>query len=112
MVASDAPRSLCCPDSSKPGYSPRSENYSFRTMAEDMVEAMARLGHKPFFVAGHDRGGRVLHRMMLDHPDAVLKRAALDIVPTLTMYDGTTKEFATRYVWWFFRSSPRRCPSI
>jgi len=97
-------------DSSKPGYSPRSENYSFRTMAEDMVEAMARLGHKQFFVAGHDRGGRVLHRMMLDHPDAVLKGATLDIVPTLTMYNETTKEFATRYVWWFFQIQPAPMP--
>jgi hypothetical protein len=26
--------------------------------------------------------------------------AVLDIAPTLTMYDDTSKEFATKYVWW------------
>jgi haloacetate dehalogenase len=67
-------------------------------MAKDMIEVMARLGHKRFMVAGHDRGGRVTHRMMLDHPNVVTKGAVLDIVPTLTMYDDTSKEFATKYV--------------
>jgi haloacetate dehalogenase len=82
-------------DSSKPGYNPRSEEYSFRAMAQDMVEVMASFGVKQFMVAGHDRGGRVVHRMMLDHPNVVTKGAVLDIAPTLTMYDDTSKEFAT-----------------
>jgi haloacetate dehalogenase len=97
-------------DSSKPGYSPGSKEYSFRAMAEDMVEVMARFGHKQFMVAGHDRGGRVVHRMMLDHPDVVTKGAVLDIAPTLTMYDDTSKEFATRYVWWFLQIQPAPMP--
>jgi haloacetate dehalogenase len=82
-------------DSSKPGYSPRSQDYSFRAMAEDMVEVMARFGHKQFMVAGRDRGARVVHRMMFDRPDVVTKGAVLDIAATLTMYDQTSKEFAT-----------------
>jgi haloacetate dehalogenase len=97
-------------DSSKPGYSPRSEEYSFRAMAQDMVEVMARFGVKRFMVAGHDRGGRVVHRMMLDHPDVVTKGAVLDIAPTLTMYDDTSKEFATKYVWWFLQIQPAPMP--
>lgn len=97
-------------DSSKPGYSPQSRDYSFRAMANDMVEVMARLGHRSFMVAGHDRGGRVVHRMMLDHPDAVQKGAVLDVAPTLTMYDDTNKEFATRYVWWFLQIQPAPMP--
>jgi haloacetate dehalogenase len=97
-------------DSSKPDYSPRSQEYSFRAMALDMVEVMARYGHKRFMVAGHDRGGRVVHRMMLDHPDAVTKGAVLDIAPTLTMYDDTSKEFATKYVWWFLQIQPAPMP--
>jgi haloacetate dehalogenase len=97
-------------DSSKPGYSPRSEEYSFRAMAQDMVEVMARFGDKQFMVAGHDRGGRVVHRMMLDRPDVVTKGAVLDIAPTLTMYDDTSKEFATKYVWWFFQIQPAPMP--
>ncbi len=97
-------------DSSKPDYSPRSEAYSFRAMAQDMVEVMAQFGHQTFMVAGHDRGGRVVHRMMLDHPDAVLKGAVLDVAPTLTMYDETSKAFATAYVWWFLQIQPAPMP--
>jgi haloacetate dehalogenase len=26
----------------------------------------------------------------------------MDIAPTLTMYQGTNQEFATKYMWWFF----------
>ena len=97
-------------DSSKPGYSPQSQNYSFRAMAQDMIEVMRQLGHASFMVAGHDRGGRVVHRMCLDYPDAVQKAAVLDVAPTLTMYDGTNKEFATRYVWWFLQIQPAPMP--
>jgi haloacetate dehalogenase len=97
-------------DSSKPPYSPRSQDYSFRAMAQDMVEVMAHFGHKQFMVGGHDRGARVVHRMMLDHPDAVIKGAVLDIVPTLTMYNDTSKEFATKYLWWFLQIQPAPMP--
>ena len=97
-------------DSSKPDYSPGSANYSFRAMGDDLVEVMAQLGHRTFMAAGHDRGGRVLHRMCLDHPDAIEKAAVLDIAPTLTMYDDTNKEFATRYVWWFLQIQPSPMP--
>lgn len=97
-------------DSSKPDYSPGSQEYSFRPMAQDMVEVMARFGHKQFMVAGHDRGGRVVHRMMLDHSEVVTKGAVLDIAPTLTMYDDTSKEFATKYVWWFLQIQPAPMP--
>jgi haloacetate dehalogenase len=97
-------------DSSKPGYSPQSRDYSFRAMGQDMLEVMSRLGHASFMAAGHDRGGRVLHRMCLDHPDAVQKAAVLDIAPTLTMYDDTNMAFATRYVWWFLQIQPAPMP--
>ena len=55
-------------DTSKPCYSPENRNYSFRAMAQDMVDVMKQLGHSPFMVAGHDRGGRVVHRLCLDAP--------------------------------------------
>jgi haloacetate dehalogenase len=97
-------------DSSKPGYSPQSRDYSFRAMGQDMVEVMSRLGHVSFMAAGHDRGGRVLHRMCLDYPDAIQKAAVLDVAPTLTMYDGTNKAFATKYVWWFLQIQPAPMP--
>src|ERR1700680_3066480 len=66
-------------DSSKPPGSEDHSGYSFRTMANDQVEVMAKLGFERFFVAGHDRGGRVAHRMALDHPGQGAKGAVLDI---------------------------------
>ncbi len=97
-------------DSSKPDYSPDNRDYSFRAMAQDMVEVMAHYGHPKFMIAGHDRGGRVVHRLMLDYPDVVLKGCVLDVAPTLTMYDDTSKEFATKYVWWFLQIQPAPMP--
>nr|WP_049789336.1 alpha/beta hydrolase [Granulicella tundricola] len=97
-------------DSSKPGYSPNHSDYSFRAMALDQVEVMKQLGHERFMVAGHDRGGRVAHRLCLDHPEVVEKVALLDIAPTLTMYEHTNKEFATKYVWWFLQIQPSPMP--
>lgn len=86
-------------DSAKPDGGERHVNYSKRAMAADQVEVMRALGFERFAVVGHDRGGRVAHRMALDHPDAVERIAVLDIAPTATMYARTTKEFATRYFW-------------
>jgi haloacetate dehalogenase len=89
-------------DSSKPEGGEESVNYSHRVMAKDQVEVMRALGFERFAVAGHDRGGRVAHRMALDFPEKVLRLAVLDIAPTLTMYERADMEFAKRYVWWFF----------
>ena len=55
-------------DSSKPDGGKDSVNYSKREMARDQVEVMHALGFEHFCAAGHDRGGRVLHRLLLDHP--------------------------------------------
>jgi haloacetate dehalogenase len=89
-------------DSSKPEGGARHENYSFRAMAQDQVEVMRHFGFAEFYVASHDRGARTAHRMCLDHPKAVRKVCIMDIVPTLRMYRDTSKEFATKYMWWFF----------
>ena len=93
-------------DSSKPGASPDHAAMSKRAMAADMVEAMSMLGFSRFMVAGHDRGGRVTHRMCLDHPHVVTKAALLDIVPTSTLFDATNKELAEGYYHWFFLTRP------
>ena len=89
-------------DSSKPEGGPDHVNYSKRSMGLDQVEVMQFLGHSSFQAVGHDRGGRVLQRMMLDHPDAVTRGVVLDIAPTDKMYSHTNQEFATKYFWWFF----------
>jgi haloacetate dehalogenase len=84
--------------------------YSKREMARDLVGAMAALGHARFSVAGHDRGGRVAHRMALDHPDVVERVAVLDIVPTRTLFASTDQAFATAYYHWFFLIQPDGLP--
>jgi haloacetate dehalogenase len=89
-------------DSDKPDGGAGHVNYSKRVMAQDQVDVMRALGHDRFAVVGHDRGGRVAHRMALDHKDAVRSLAVLDIAPTATMYARTDRAFATRYFWWFF----------
>ena len=96
--------------SSKPASAPDHSTYSKRAMAADQVAVMRRLGHDRFAVAGHDRGGRVTHRMALDHPGAVARLAVLDIAPTATMYARTDMAFATGYYHWFFLIQPAPLP--
>jgi len=96
--------------SSKPEGGPDHAGYSKRAMAQDQVEMMQRLGFEQFFLAGHDRGGRVGHRMALDHPKRVKKLAVLDIVPTRTMFAQVNQYLATVYYHWFFLIQPFDLP--
>jgi len=86
------------------------EAYSFRAMADDQVALMAQLGYERFAVVGHDRGGRVAHRMALDHPDLVQRAAVLDIMPTTHVYDSVDQRLATAYYHWFFYPQPEPVP--
>ncbi len=97
-------------DSSRPPDAEGHVAYSKRAMARDQVAVMQALGHRSFAVVGHDRGGRVAHRMALDFPDRVRRVAVLDIAPTATMYARTDRAFATRYFWWFFLIQPAPLP--
>ena len=97
-------------DSDKPASTSDHAPYSKRTMALDVVELMRSFGFGRFFVCGHDRGGRVAHRLALDHPRAVARLMLLDISPTRTMYERTTMEFATLYYHWFFLIQPEPLP--
>jgi haloacetate dehalogenase len=97
-------------DSSKPFGSEDHATYSKRAMAVDGVEVMKSLGLPSFAVVGHDRGGRVGHRMALDHPDRVTKLAVLDIVPTRHVYSTVSKDLATDYYHWFFFIQPYDLP--
>ena len=97
-------------DSDKPPTSADHAVYSKRAMAADMIAVMAALGHQQFFVAGHDRGGRVAHRLARDYPQAVERLAVLDIAPTAMMYDTTDMQFATNYYHWFFLIQPAPFP--
>ena len=97
-------------DSDKPAGGPDHGAYAKRAMAADQVAVMRQFGFERFAVVGHDRGGRVAHRMALDHRGAVERLAVLDIAPTLTMYERTDKDFASRYFWWFFLIQPAPLP--
>ena len=95
-------------DSSKPADGENHANYSKRAMALDQVEVMKQLGFAKFPAIGQDRGGRVVHRLALDHPGVVTHAAVLDIVPTYYHYTHVTTEFVQTYYHWF--SYLRRAP--
>ena len=95
-------------DSSAPPDGENHANYSKRAMALDQVEVMKHFGFEKFAVVGHDRGGRVGHRMALDHADKVTHLAVLDIIPTYYLYTHVTIEFVQAYFHWFnyIRAAP------
>tara|TARA_B100000029_G_C17443761_1_gene912456 strand:- start:42 stop:920 length:879 start_codon:yes stop_codon:yes gene_type:complete len=97
-------------DSAKPESSPDHYPYSKRVMAQDMINVMDFLGYHDFFVGGHDRGARVVHRMVLDHPERIKKASVMDIVPTRHMLKTTDQNFATGYYHWFFLIQPDGLP--
>jgi haloacetate dehalogenase len=95
-------------DSSKPADGEEHANYSKRAMALDQIEVMRHFGFARFPVIGQDRGGRVAHRLMLDHPGAVTAGAVLDIIPTYYLYTHVDIQFVQAYYHWF--SYLRRAP--
>lgn len=97
-------------DSAQPAGLPDHANYSKRTMAQDLVDVMDQLGCPEFFLAGHDRGGRVAARLALDHAEKVKKLCVIDIAPTLDMYNATNMDFARAYYHWFHLIQPWPLP--
>jgi len=97
-------------DSDKPASDAFHTPYCKRAMANDQLGLMSALGFERFAVAGHDRGGRVAHRLALDHPDRVERLAVLDIVPTLEIFRTTDQRLATAYYHWFFLIQPDGLP--
>ena len=88
---------------------------SKRVMAQDLVDVMTALGVHDFYLCGHDRGGRVAHRLALDHAQRVKKLCVIDIAPTLDMYSATDMavpymEFARAYYHWFHLIQPSPLP--
>ena len=96
--------------SSVPVSKPDHESYSKRAMARDMVAVMAELGFDRFALAGHDRGGRVGYRLVLDHPQRVSRLAVLDIVPTHAMWHDFTAQRAMKVYHWLFLAQPEPLP--
>ena len=84
--------------------------YTFREMARDQVALMTHLGFEQFSVVGHDRGGRVGHRLALDYPDRVRCLCVMDIIPTHTLLNDLRQDVAAVYYHWFFLAQPDPLP--
>jgi haloacetate dehalogenase len=97
-------------DSSLPPAGENNINYSFRAMAQDMVEVMEQLGYKRFFLTGHDRGGRTAHRLYLDHPNLVLKMCLMDVVPNYYVWTNTNMDWVVKTWHWAFMAQPEPFP--
>ena len=89
-------------DSDKPQSDKKHLTYSKKTMGLDQNELMKKLGFKEYFLVGHDRGGRVAHRMAIDFKENIKKISVLDIVPTSHVFKNTNAILAKRYYHWFF----------
>lgn len=97
-------------DSGKPPAGDNHVNYAKRSMALDQIEVMDQLGFRQFGLISHDRGSRVAHRLVLDHPDRVSKLVLMDICPTHHMYKTADKEMASAYFHFFFFIQPAPFP--
>lgn len=86
------------------------ETYTKRAMGEDVIAVMQALGHVRFAVVGHDRGARVGYRLALDHPGMVERLAVLDIIPTVSMWQGMNASRAMQVYHWTFLAQPAPVP--
>jgi len=95
-----------------PGVAETSDHaaHSKRAMATDVIALADHLGLDSYFLCGHDRGGRVAHRLALDHPGRVRALCVIDIAPTLDMYTRTDMDFARAYYHWFHLIQPTPLP--
>lgn len=92
------------------GPEPTPENFSKRRLAVLCRRLMEALGHPRFHLAGHDRGGRIGYRMALDAPEVVLSFAALDIVPTLEVWEAMRWRSALSGYHWLLLAQPAPLP--
>jgi haloacetate dehalogenase len=97
-------------DSSLPEPGADHINYSFRAMANDLIEIMDQFGYDKFFVAGHDRGGRTVHRMCMDHPARIRKVCLMDIIPNHYVWTHPTKAWVIGTWHWAFMAQPEPFP--
>lgn len=97
-------------DSFKPADVADHAQMSKRHMAGDIIALADHLGLGAFGLCGHDRGGRVAHRLTLDHPSRVTRLCLIDIAPTLDMYARTDMAFARAYYHWFHLIQPAPLP--
>lgn len=97
-------------DSVGPAPDAAHSHYSKRAMAGDVARVMAELGHDRYAVAGHDRGGRVAHRLALDHPQAVRALVSLTVIPTLEMWRRMNLAAGLHAYHWYLLAQPAPLP--
>jgi haloacetate dehalogenase len=104
--------SLVMPDlrgygnSAAPPADPEHQCYSKREMAKDIIALADHFGIERFALAGHDRGGRVGYRLVLDHPGRVTKYCAIDIIPTIDVWEEMdTAATVSAFHWPFLAAS-------
>lgn len=93
-----------------PVIDPDHRNYAKTNTARIMARLMSKLGHHDFMIAGHDRGGRVGFRLALDSPERVRAFAALDILPTLAVWESMDWQQALLTYHWPFLAQPVPLP--
>ncbi len=104
---------VVCPDLRGYGASAKphgTEHFSFRAMGSDILALLDHLGLAQVHLVGHDRGGRVSHRLALDAPERFASLTVMDIAPTHTLLRDLTNEVATAYYHWFFLAQASPLP--
>ncbi len=86
--------------------------YDKRSIAKTMIEVMEKLGYARFYLAGHDRGGRVSYRLALDNPGRLIKLAVLDIIPTYEMWNRMDHTLAMKVWHWQFLAQKYPMPEM
>ncbi len=97
-------------DSIGPAPDDKHLRYSKRAMAADAARVMDDLGIARFAVVGHDRGGRVAHRLALDHPARVRCLSSLTVIPTPEMWGRVNLGFGLQAYHWFMLAQPSPLP--
>ncbi|MGQ0543789.1 MAG: alpha/beta fold hydrolase [Betaproteobacteria bacterium] len=98
-------------DSDKPQAAPDDHVvYCKRTTAKDLSALMDRLDLKSWHVVGHDRGARVAHRMVLDHPERVRSFTSLDVVASQAAFDNMDAQLSYAWFHWHLMRQPYPLP--
>jgi haloacetate dehalogenase len=97
-------------DSTGPAGDPLQEGHCKRAHADDQLALMRSLGFDRFAVVGHDRGGRVAHRLCLDHPQAVTAFVSVTVLPTDGVWERVDTAFAMKAWHWFMLAQPYDLP--
>lgn len=93
-------------DSDAPPGDAGHRRYCKREMAADIIALADHLGIDRFDLAGHDRGGRVAYRLILDNPGRVTRFCAVDMIPTLDVWEEMdTAAMVSAFHWPFLAAS-------